>query len=77
MEKISRNSKAWSTRRSDTRRNTFAVQVTHNLAPDEIHEEMTQMRTKLGLILKHVNEGVKKVNAVNYLAKPTPPADDY
>ena len=48
------NNKGWSTRKSVTERKTSAVQYTHNPATDEIREEMSQMRTELGLVLKHV-----------------------
>ena len=68
--------KAQRTRKSDTGRNTFAVQSTHNPATDEIREEMAQMRIELGLKLKHVTGGAEKINAVNYLAKPPPPIDE-
>ena len=77
LEKISRNNKAWSTRKSNIGRNTFAVQASHNLAGDEIREEMTQMRTELGFVLKHITGGSKKVNAVNYYAKPPLSIDEY
>ena len=38
LEKISLNNKAWTTRKSDTGRNTFVVQSTHNPTTDEIRE---------------------------------------
>ena len=38
---------------------------------------MDQMRTELGLVLKHVTWGAEKVNAVNYLSKQPPPIDEY
>ena len=52
------------------------VQFTHNPATDDIREKMAQMRTELGLVLKHVTGGAEKINAVNYLAKPPPPNDE-
>ena len=76
LEKISRNNKAWSTRKSDIGRNTFAVQSTHNPATYEIREEMSQMKTKLGLVLKHITSGAEKINTVNYMSKPPPQNDE-
>ena len=38
---------------------------------------MAQMRIELGLVLKNVTRGVEKVNAVNYLTKPSLPADEH
>ena len=73
LEKISRNNKAWSTRKSDTGRNTFAVQPTHNPTTDEIRKEMAQMITELGLVLKHITRGAEKINVVTYLSKPPLP----
>ncbi len=35
------------------------------------------MRTELGLALKHVGKGGKKVNVVNYFTKPPTPVDEY
>ena len=52
------------------------MQSTHNPATDEIREEMAQIRTELGLVLKHVTRGVEKINAVNYLANSPPPNDE-
>ena len=52
------------------------MQSTHNPATDEIHEDMAQMRTELGLVLKHINGDAEKITAVNYLSKTPPPNDE-
>ena len=60
LDKISRNNKAWSTKKTDTRRNIFAVQSTHNPATDESREEMAHMRTELGFVLKDITRVQKR-----------------
>ena len=77
LEKISRNNNYWSIRKSNTRKNAFSIQATENQTTDDIYEEMSQMRTELGLVLKHVSVGAVMVNAVNYFEKSHPPADGY
>ena len=52
------------------------MQSTHHPATYEIREEMTQIRTELGLVLKHVTRGAEKINAVNYFSKPPLPNDE-
>ena len=52
------------------------MQSTHSPAIDDIREKMAQMRTELGLVLKHVTGGAEKINVVNYLDKPAPPNDE-
>ena len=37
---------------------------------------MTQMRTELGLVLKHVTRDTEKINALKYLSKSPPPNDE-
>ena len=37
---------------------------------------MAQMRTELGLVLKHITGGAEKINGINNLPKPPPPNDE-
>ena len=53
------------------------MQSTHNPATDEIREEMAQIKTDIGLVLKHITGGAEKINVVNYLSKPPPPNDEW
>ena len=48
LEKISHNNKAWNTRKSNTRRNSFAVLATNNPSANNICEELAQLRTEIG-----------------------------
>ena len=77
LEKISQNNKSWSTRKSDTWRNTYSVQSAHNQSTNEIREEIDQMRTKLGLVFKHIIRSAEKVNVLNYFSNHQPPTDQY
>ena len=76
QRRFPKTNKSLSTRTQDTRRNTIAVQATHNPVVDSIYEEMDHRRIDFGLALKHGTRGAKKVNMVNYLTKPHPPIDD-
>ena len=61
LDNISCINKSWSTKKSDTRKNTFVVKATKNLDADEIRELTAQMKTELSLVLMHVRGGTKMV----------------
>lgn len=76
LENISHHNKGWSTRKSNTRRNTFAVEATNNQSAHEISEEMAQIR-RFGFFLKHVSRPIEKVNTLKYFTRPPPPTEKY
>lgn len=45
----------------------LSIQATQNQPKDDIGEEMAQLRTEIGLLLKHLNGSAEKLNAMNYL----------
>lgn len=53
------------------------VEATNNSTTGDIQEEISQIRTELGLVIKNVSGGAEKVNAVNYFDKPPLPLDEY
>ena len=70
---ISQNNNAWSTRKSKIGRIISAVQFAPSQSTGDIHEKMAQIRTNLGLVLKHVSVGAKKVKAKNHFTVNPPP----